>query len=163
MTTIATAATGQSSFPEGYVPRRIAFRELWSTDGWRLKVYGIAYGQSEPRLELVETAKRLASTVLPPASARGVEGVGFVGAHDARGGSYVFVDWWADENELHHRGFLGPSPDAVRPARDVDSTACVWDLAVIDFERRAWYEMMLVNPGGSAIEAYMARHFETLL
>lgn len=163
MTRSAAPATEQTSFPEGYVPRRIAFRELWSTDGWQLKVYGIAHGRPEPRRELVEAAKRVASMALPPASTPALETVGFVGAHDARGGCYVFVCWWADENELHHRLFLGPSPRELRPSSPSDSTGCVWDLAVIDFERRAWYETMLVNPDGPAIEDYLARRLSTLL
>jgi hypothetical protein len=36
---------------------------------------------------------------------------------DARGGCYVFIDWWTDENELHHHAFLGPTPDELRAAR----------------------------------------------
>lgn len=162
MTSFAAPITEDAQFPEGYVPRQIAFRELWSAEDWQLKVYGIAHGRPEPRLELFEAAKRAASAVLPPPTPP-VEAVGFIGAHDARGGCYVFVCWWADENELHHRLFLGPSPRELRPSSPSDSTGCVWDLAVIDFERRAWYETMLVNPDGPAIEGYLARRLSTLL
>lgn len=160
--TTSTPATPRR-WPDGYLPRRIAFRELWEADGWRLKIYGIAHGRPEPRAELVRAAKRLAAATLPSASAPGVEPVGFVGVHDARGGCYVFVCWWADENELHHRLFLGRSPDALRPSRPEDSTACVWDLTVIDFERRAWYETMLVKLDGPDLEAYVGRRLETVL
>lgn len=140
-----------------YVARPIAFHELWQPGDWRLKVYGIAYARPAPRPELVDAAKRLALEVLPPEP---LYAVGFIGAHDARGGRYAFVDWWADENELHHKNFLGPSPDELRPAGPDDSTACVWDLAVIDFERRAWHELVVKQAGAPDLGAYLERRFE---
>lgn len=140
-----------------YVARPIAFLELWQPGHWMLKVYGIAYGRSAPRPELVDAAKRLALEVLP---LEPLYGAGFIGAHDARGGCYAFVDWWADENELHHKNFLGPSPDELRAAGPDDSTACVWDLAVIDFERRAWQELVVKQAGAPDLGTYLARRFE---
>ena len=38
-----------------------------------------------------------------------------------------------------------------------DTVACVWDLAVIGFEREAWLEAVLSNPRGPDVEAYLAR------
>jgi hypothetical protein len=137
-----------------YEARPIRFIELWQPAGWQLKVYGIAYGQPAPPAELVEAVKRHALGVLPDDGYR----VGFIGAHIGRGGAcYGFVDWWAGENELHHRSFLGPSGDQLRPAAADDSLGCVWDLAVIDFERRAWHELVLKRVDGPDVEAYLAR------
>lgn len=142
---------------ETHVARPIRLLEMWEPDGWRLKVYGIAYRRSAPRPDLVAAAKRLALEALPrPAEADNRYGVGFLGAHDARGGCYVFVDWWADENELHHHPFVGPSPEALRPALPDESIACVWDLAVIDFERRAWLSTVLKAAAGPDFDEYMA-------
>lgn len=142
---------------EKHVARPIRFQEIWEADGWRLKVYGIAYRRPAPRRELVVVAKRLALVALPqPPEAGNRYGVGFLGAHDARGGCYVFIDWWADENELHHHPFLGPSPEDLRPVRPDESIACVWDLAVIDFERRAWLETVLKNSGAPDLDAYLS-------
>jgi hypothetical protein len=143
-----------------YVPRPIRFLELWQPEGWRLKVYGIAYGRPAPAPASVEAAKRLAESVLP---AHGAYGVGFVGVHAARTGLYVFVDWWANENELFHRAFLGLSRDELRPAGPGDNTACVWDLVVIDFERRAWHELVVKRPDSPDIEGYLAQRLETLV
>src|SRR5918993_3952698 len=95
---------------EPYRPRPVRFLEEWADAGWRLKVYGIAYGREAPRAELVETAKRIARERLPqPPAGEGRYGVGFLGVHDGRGANFVFVDWWADENELHHHVWAGPS------------------------------------------------------
>ncbi len=150
-----TAALRPSISP--YVARPIRFLELWQPGAWRLKLYGIAYGRAVPRPELVDAVKRLALEVLP---ADPGYGVGFIGAHDGRDGCYAFVDWWMDETELHHKPFQGPSPDDLRSAGPDDSTACVWDLAVIDFERRAWHELVVKQAGAPDLGAYLARRFE---
>jgi len=156
-TSIARATTPVRPSISPYVARPIRFRELWQPGAWRLKVYGIAYGRPGPRQELVHAAKRLALEVLPSDPGYGV---GFMGAHDARGGCYAFVDWWTNENELHHRNFLGPTPDDLRAAGPNDSVACVWDLTVIDFERRAWHDLVVKMPDAPNIEAYLAQRLE---
>lgn len=157
MTSRTAAVAPMTPSISPYVARPIAFQELWQPEGWRLKVYGIAYERPAPHAELVAAAKRLALEVLPrePTYA-----VGFIGAHEGRDGCYAFVDWWADESELHHKNFLGPSPHELRAAGPDDSMACVWDLAVIDFERRAWHELVVKRAGPPDLGAYLARRLE---
>lgn len=95
-----------------YVPRPVRCIEVWAVEGWRIKVYGIAYRGDHPRAELINAAKSQATSSLPqPAYGDGRYGVGFLGVHDGRGANVVFVDWWADENELHHQLFLSPSDE----------------------------------------------------
>jgi hypothetical protein len=144
---------------EPYEPRPIRFLEEWAFDGWQLKVYGITYRRERPRVELVETAKRLAHESLPPALTGGNYAVGYVGVHDGRGANFIFVDWWADENELHHRVFAAPS-DELQNIPEITATGlsvCVWDLRVQCFEREAWLEAVLKNPRGADLEDYLRR------
>jgi hypothetical protein len=145
-----------------YLPRAISFHELWETDGWQVKVYGIAYGRPAPRPELVAAAKRLAASSLPSVT-DGVESVAFIGAHDARTGCFVFVDWWVNDNELQHRAFSGPSPDGLAPIGPDDAMGCVWDLTVIDFERRAWYETVMRGETSDRLTDYLDRRLTTSL
>lgn len=37
-----------------------------------------------------------------------------------------------------------------------DLMACTWELAVIGFERDAWLQTVLRNPGGPDLDAYCA-------
>lgn len=46
------------------------------------------------------------SAFLILASTEGCYGVGFLGVHDGRGADFVFIDWWAEENELHHHLYM---------------------------------------------------------
>jgi hypothetical protein len=126
---------------EPYMPRPVAALETWAHGDWRLKTYTIAYRRETARPELVEAAKAAAVSVLPtPAVTPTRYGVGFLGVHDGRGGTLVFVDWWEDENELHHHVFLalGDDPADLRPATPDDMVGCVWDLGVVMHEREAW-------------------------
>ena len=123
---------------EPYRARPVRFLEERAQDGWRLKVYGIAYGRELPRAELIETAKRIARELLPqPAAGGGRYGVGFLGVHDGRGANFIFIDWWADENELHHHVYTSASDELFDPKYTTPTglSACVWDLRVQSYER----------------------------
>ncbi|MGH2898157.1 MAG: isochorismatase, partial [Solirubrobacteraceae bacterium] len=41
------------------------------------------------------------------------------------------------------------------------TAGCVWELEVIDFERRAWLADVLTNPGGPDVERYLSRQTNT--
>ncbi len=127
-----------------------------------MKLYGIAYGRSRPRSKLINASLSAATTHLPQPPVTDVRyGVGFVGIHDGRGGNFVFVDWWEQENELHHQVFFSPSeqPASIRPASAGDPIACAWDLAVIGYERNAWVQHVLANADGPDLDAYLADQF----
>jgi hypothetical protein len=151
---------------ETYRTRSIRPLGLWLSEGWRLKAYGIAYDAPDPRAELVEAVKRTALKILPqPPAADGRYGVGFLGAHDGRGGCFAFVDWWSNENELHHHAFTATwdAPANLRPVPDEGPIGCAWDLAVIAFERQAWVDSVLANPFGPDLEAYLDSHITAVV
>jgi hypothetical protein len=39
----------------------------------------------------------------------------------------------------------------------------VWELEIVDFERRAWLADVLANPAGPDVERYLGRHVDTEL
>src|ERR687887_289022 len=82
-------------------------------------------------------------------------------AHDGRDGCYALIDWWANENEVHQRLLSAPldDPAALRPHPTL-AIGCVWELAVTDFERRAWLEHVLAREGGPNVDGYLAARFE---
>jgi hypothetical protein len=143
-------------------PRPIRFRGLHELAGWRLKLYGIATHGAVPRPALLDAALETAGAALPqPPDADGRYGVGFVVAHDAADFGFVLVDWWYHENEIHQRLFSArlDDPTALQP-HPTDAIGCVWELAVVDFERRAWLRHVLANPTGPDVDAYLDARFE---
>lgn len=144
---------------EPYHPRPIRFLELWQEADWRLKVYGIAYQRPFPRQELVAAAKHVARVHLSQSlDDYSHYGVGFLGIHDGRDSNFVFVDFWADENELHHHTYISPreKPERLAYVTPTGVIACVWDLRVLCFERQAWLTTVLANPNGPDLERYLA-------
>jgi hypothetical protein len=142
-----------------YEPRPIRFLRREDVDRWRLKLYGIALAGKEPREELVAATRDLAAAILPrPAVTDDRYGVGFATAHDAATFCIALVYWWQAANELHQRIYLSPQDDPTALTQVADQPAgCVWELAVVDFERRAWLEDVLANPAGPNLELYLER------
>lgn len=147
------------SLAELYALRSARSLDLLTLDAWRLKLYGITYRGERPVQTLVDAAVAAAQERLPrPAVTDDRYGVGFVGAHDGRGANFVFVDWWANEDELHHHAWLSSQeePGRLRPTGPDDFTACAWDLAVIGHERAAWVRHVLARAQGPDLDAYLA-------
>ncbi|MDQ3618875.1 MAG: isochorismatase [Actinomycetota bacterium] len=152
MSTIQTHGT--------YEARPIRFQELWEPNGWRIKVYGIAHGRPAPHDRLIRGLKKAAEETLPqPAVTRSRYGLGFICAHQGRTVSIGFVDWWENEDELHHKMFIADDHDLsqLRPAGEDELTACSWDLAVMGFERNAWVRDVLQAPKPD-IQGYLNAH-----
>jgi hypothetical protein len=155
MTTLASALEAP------YKPRHVRFISRDDVEGWQLKLYGIAVNGQEPRPEFVAATRDLAARVLPqPPAGEDHYGVGFAIAHDARAVGIALVYFWKSENELHQRIYVSPKDDpaAFTPVEN-QPAGCVWELEVVDFERRAWLEDVLSNAAGPDLDAYLERSF----
>jgi hypothetical protein len=154
--------TVQSSSPlaHAYHQRRGEFVSDEHFGDWRLKLYGLAAPEQGVRPELLERTRELARRTLPPVDDR-VYGTAFAIAHDARF-PIALIYWWRDENELHSAIYAGTDLDSLEP---VDPTAlgCVWELGIIEFERRAWIADVIGNPGGPDLDLYMSRRFDGMI
>ncbi len=147
---------------EPYQPRPTRFLGLWQLENWRMKAYGISYGDTVLSAELVQRARDIAVARLAESAEQTAHyGVGFVGIHQGKTSNFVFVDWWASENELHHHVYVSPSADSMELVYQTPSglAACVWDLLVIAHERDAWVKHVLKHDGGPDLEVYLSDRF----
>jgi hypothetical protein len=145
---------------EDFGPRSVGFLRLIEPHGWRLKLYGIRYRGDGVDEALVTAALPLLEARLAESSAGLAHySVGFAGVHQGKTGNFAFIDWWADENELHHHVYLShrDRPGSFEYVTPRGLTACVWDLGLIWYERQAWVETVLANPAGPDLDAYLAR------
>lgn len=142
-----------------YLPRTIRFLDLWRVDDWRIKLYGIASSRPQPRPELVAAAQRIAAQHLRslPADLHHYH-LGFLGVHDGLTSNFVFLDFWADENELHHHVFVSPTafPEQFTYVTPTGLSACVWDLRLQAFEREAWVGNVLQRSASPDFDGYLA-------
>jgi hypothetical protein len=127
---------------------------------WRLKLYGLAAPDQGVRPELLDVTRALAEQSLPPVDDRRY-GAAFAIAHDARF-PIALIYWWQDENELHSRIYAGESLDRMAPAPET-ALGCVWELGIIEFERRAWIADVIGNAAGPDLDAYLRRRFDGMI
>ena len=149
----------QGDAPLAYAPRRCEFLDLWTHGDWQLKAYGIVHGDGPLSAELIKVARELAAERLASsAESTAHYNVGFVGVHQGKTAHFIFVDWWADGNELHHHVYVAPldDPTAFRYTSPSGLIACVWDLALMAFERNAWVHTAMAAKG---IDAYLAKRW----
>jgi hypothetical protein len=144
-----------------YQPRPIRFLKLWQVNGWTVKVYGMAATNERSPQRLVETAKAIARQQLPqPAITSERYGAAILIAHAGTDGNYVLVDWWFGENMLHHHVYASSlaEPDTFIYVSPQGVGFCGWELAVFQFERQAWIDMVLARPTTPDFNAYFAQH-----
>lgn len=143
---------------EDYSSRPIRFLEMWEIGEWRLKAYGISYAQDKLDQTLMDSARQVISKrLIESASRTNHYGVGFVGIHQGKTGNFVFVDWWADENELHHHVYvsLSEKPSELKYMTPTGLTACAWDLYLVCHERHAWVDFVLKKAPKPDLEGYL--------
>jgi hypothetical protein len=163
MTSSELARVHESLRPAGvHRTRPIRFVRSERIGDWRLKLYSIAADGELARPLLIDEAMRRAPAIFPQAAfADERHGVGFITVHDARTVSIALYYWWQSFNELHQRIYVGPKHDpSAMTQLENQSAGCVWELEVVDFERRAWLRDVLANPTGPDVEHYLSRRHD---
>jgi hypothetical protein len=143
-----------------YHQRRCDFVGEERLGDWRLKLYGLARPEQGVREELIETTRALAAETLPAVDDK-QHGAAFAIAHDARF-PIALIYWWQVGNELHSRIYAGETLDRMEPVPET-ALGCVWELGLIEFERRAWIADVIGNPGGPDLDAYLSRRFDGMI
>jgi hypothetical protein len=149
-----------SPLAHAYHQRRGEFVSDERFGEWRLKLYGLAAPEKGVRPELLERTRELAASSLPPLDER-VYGAAFAIAHDARF-PIALIYWWQDENELRSMIYAGADLDSLE-LLDATAFGCVWELGIVEFERRAWIADVIGNPDGPDLDSYMSRRFHGMI
>ena len=155
--TLIHVADTASDLTATYAPRLAEFVSDESFGAWRCKLYGLADPAKGVRAELLDVTRDLASRSLPESG----YGASFAIAHDA---AYpiALVYWWQGVNELHQRSFIGETIDGLEPV-EWTPAGCVYELAIVEFERRAWIDDVIGNPDGPDLDRYLGRRFGGLV
>ena len=147
---------------EPYEKRPVEFLKQVSSGGWRIKVYGIS-AKSEPlSKELVsEGIKAVLSHLPQPALAEQRYGVGFLIIHQGTMRNWFLLDWWENEDIMHHRLFSSPlnNPNSITSEPDRSLIACVHELRIISFESEAWIKTVLCKDCEPSFDEYLKLSF----
>lgn len=141
-----------------YHPRRVRPLGLLRIDDWRVKLHELSAAPDfDPDPVAREAAQRAAAEALPrPGVGGGRYGVGFVIAHRTPTNYSYVVGWWSYgcllSTAAYSAPFSEPADITHSPSRQA---GCVWELAVIDHERRAWTRTMLRARATGDVDAYL--------
>jgi hypothetical protein len=142
-----------------HTKREVQFLELWQHNGWQLKCYGVRHPEcAMPDDAMMDIAKKAMTQKLPPADDPDFHGAGFVIAHVALDAIFVLLDLWTGENMLRQNLFVSYERDPVDFKNEDESglMACVWEMGVQSFERKAWIDCVLNGVQGPDIRKYLS-------
>lgn len=149
---------------EIYKKRAIKFLEQTDLDGWRIKVYGITADSQNLPVNLIMEGKNVVLANLPqPAVTEHRYGVGFLIIHHGAMANWFLLNWWENEDIIHHQVFSSPTtdPSKITPVADKSIMACVYELEVYSFEREAWIDTVLSNAKAPDFEEYLQARLDT--
>ena len=141
-----------------YKPRVVELNQLAKVDRWNVKVYTIT---NRPAFESVNVLENTLAN-LPKWLARSRElefptyDQAFLIVHEGRDGVWSLINWWTGGEMLKCKTFFTDfaKPDVFEEVPRDGFMACVWELAVISFERLMWVECVLKKSANPDLDGY---------
>jgi hypothetical protein len=145
-----------------YRPRLVEMNQLAKVGLWNVKVYTITNRAAFASQQVLENAVRN----LPQWLERSRElelptyDQAFLIVHEGRDGVWTLINWWIGgemlQSKTHFTDF--DKPDEFQEIPDDGFMACVWELAVVSFERAMWVECVLKNSANPDLIGYSQKH-----
>jgi hypothetical protein len=146
-----------------YKPRPIRFLENYQHNDWQIKTYSISIHNEFVKQENVENAKTYLTEWFQKTDNYPLENykIATLIIHEFKGGCYAIINWWIDENMLQQFVYLATNekPSEFILYSDKGIITCVWEMAVLWFERNAWVENVLMNERQPDFKNYLQQHF----
>jgi hypothetical protein len=135
-------------------PRKVRPLSLWRAGERVLKAYGMHGSDVALSEASIETAQALVAQTSLNAEGRTSTPYGFAILHQGEEAIWLLLHWWIDGGICAQRLWRAAHAQALSfVEQDRPLMACVWELAVIDHERRAWTRTAM-DPDSSP-EAYL--------
>ncbi len=141
--------------------RKTKLHQLLSIDGWTVKIYTITIRPQFASSTTLRAAIAKLPEWLEKSRQLGLEtyGTAFLIVHEGTDGVWTLVNWWTGGEILQsltfHTDFNAPTE--FQPFRGEGFVACVWEMAVIVFERAMWIEHILKKARQPDFETYFAQ------
>ncbi len=148
-----------------YQTRPIRFLGLEKSENWNIKVYSISCKNEYADARFISSAKANIPLWLSNASNTQLPNyrVATLIIHEGKEGCFAVLSWWIDENVLQLFAYLASDslPDQYQLISDKGIVSCVWEMAVLWFERNAWVEEVMKNPQSpQALDNYLSKFFQ---
>ena len=151
-----------------YKPRPIRFLGVHTHSDaengtWQIKLYGISVRSDFHMTELIDHAKSNFSVWLANSRNYALEtyNIATLILHEGKEGYFAIINWWIDDNMLQNHVYFSTfaKPDEFTLFSDRGIMTCVWELAVIWFEREAWIEHILKQAAKPDVVGYLGKFF----
>jgi hypothetical protein len=145
-----------------YKKRPIRFMEIIRHEDWQIKLYSVSEKNKLVSMQSVEYAKYYLtgwlsnSKYYPLTTYR----IATLILHEGKEGCFAIINWWIDENMLQQFVYLATPayPSEFKLLSDKGIITCVWEMAVLWFERNAWVKHVLEKSTNPDFEAYLAEN-----
>lgn len=145
-----------------YQTRPIRFIEIYKVSDWTLKVYSISSRNEFVLNSYIINAKRNIENWLKNVEQHNLETykIGTLILHECKEGCFAIINWWIDENMLQHYVYLTKNEEDEEFVLFSSNgiVTCVWESAVIWFERNAWVKHILMKNEKPDFESYLQEH-----
>lgn len=125
-----------------FAPRHAAALGRREIGKWSVKLYWMSAGEDAPEERFVDRAVALAGEALEDAPGHRA---GFLIVHRGEAATWAILWWWSDTDILRRRIWQLPE-DGDREVSADHYVACVWELSIVDWERKAWINHVLRHP-----------------
>lgn len=132
--------------PLKYQQRAVSFLGTQAIGQAQLKMYYLASEkQAKTPIPEPERQRQWVAQGLDEADFPGEHHIGFAIIHAADDGDYLLISTWCDANMLRHRVFTIDNENRLQPLDGTKIIACVWELAVMFYERNCWIEQVMTT------------------
>lgn len=142
---------------DSYHRRRAMFRELVTVGPVAVKLSAIFAEGKKISEAVFEAAKGKIAEAKGEIERTPHQGAGFAILHEGEEGRWLMLHWWVAggiATQKLWRADLAPGTPFIEA--DPLLMACVWELGLIDFERRAWIDTVM---SGKTVSDYIERRF----
>lgn len=142
---------------EEYRPRRVEPRGLVDSNGRFIKIYTVTYKSNFEASDALENAVAHIPDWLdrPGPKDFRADDFGFLIVHEGRDGNWTLFFRWIEGHMLHSQTFFSRGERILEQNPREGSMACIWELPIIDFERRLWVESMFGRELDEGREIYL--------
>lgn len=149
-----------SSEFQKYKPRKIEFNQLLKVEDWFVKVYTITINPSFESKQILKPALKKLPIWIRNAqkSVLDTHRNAFLIAHEGREGVWLLMNWWTDGEMLETKVYFGDYENLNKITETIykpKSLVCVWELAIITHERKAWMKHILLNSNSPKFNEYV--------
>jgi len=149
----ASSATSPAA-AGGYAPRSAWFEGIVGCGPAAIKLSVISVDSVPPAARTFAAARNVIAAERPALEETAYIGAGFAILHRGAEANWLLLLWWTEGGTATRKLWRGDLDDGESfTAVDPLYMACVWELGIIDFERRAWMETAM---SGKPLSDYLA-------